>query len=79
VSVTSRVALPGCDDHALTDITSIVNLVLFVCVVGYLTRLRATLTRSAEAQERIAQALERQLAEKGGAGATLLDGSGVDR
>ncbi len=44
-------------------ITGIVNLVLFVCLVVYLTRLRATLTRSAEAQERIAAALERQVGE----------------
>ncbi|GAB3457808.1 hypothetical protein AB1207_17075 [Kineococcus endophyticus] len=47
----------------MTDITGIVNLVLFVCLVVYLTRLRATLTRSAEAQERIAAALERQVGE----------------
>lgn len=53
----------GCDDHSMTDITGIVNLVLFVCLVVYLTRLRATLTRSAEAQERIARALERQAGE----------------
>lgn len=54
---------PGCDDHSMTDITGIVNLVLFVGLVVYLTRLRATLTRSAEAQERIARALERQAGE----------------
>ncbi|WP_380171939.1 hypothetical protein ACFEMC_22110 [Kineococcus sp. DHX-1] len=47
----------------MTDITGIVNLVLFVCLVVYLTRLRATLTRSAEAQERIARALERRAGE----------------
>lgn len=58
-----------------TDITGIVNLVLFVCLVVYLTRLRATLTRSAEAQERIARALELQLADREETGAGL----GTDR
>jgi hypothetical protein len=78
MTVRSHAAPPGCNDHAMTDITGIVNLVLFVCLVVYLTRLRATLTCSAEAQERIAQALERQVAEKDGAGAKLLDDAGAD-
>ncbi|WP_432534483.1 hypothetical protein [Kineococcus arenarius] len=63
----------------MTDITGIVNLILFVCLVVYLTRLRATLMRSAEAQERIARALEKQLAEKDGASAKLMRNAEADR
>ncbi|MEZ0491862.1 hypothetical protein AB2L28_06375 [Kineococcus sp. TBRC 1896] len=63
----------------MTDITGIVNLVLFVCLVVYLARLRATLTRSAEAQERIARAVERQAAEKDGVGAEFPGGTGSGR
>jgi hypothetical protein len=59
-----------------TDITGIVNLVLFVCLVVHLTRLRATSTRSAEAQERIARALELQLADREETGGRAGDRSG---
>lgn len=79
MTVRSPAAPLDCNDHEMTDITGIVNLVLFVCLVVYLMRLRATLTRSAEAQERIARALERQVAKKDRAGAKLLDDAGADR
>ncbi len=75
----SGMSCPGCHDRAVTDITGIVNLILFVCLVVYLTRLRATLMRSAEAQERIARALEKQLAEKDGASAKLMRNAEADR